>query len=85
MIAVGSDKTSVFIQFLIPLSQVHPEVQNQTQQEIDKMIGLDRMPVMDNIERLLYVQAVLNEVGSTNCSHTATEDIQVIRPIKFSM
>ena len=62
MIAAGSDTTSVFIQSLVLLLHAHPEVQRKAQQEIDNVIGLDRMPVIDDIKRLPYVQAVINEV-----------------------
>lgn len=41
------------------------EVQQKAQQEIDNVIGLDRMPVIDDIEMLPYVQAIINKVGST--------------------
>ncbi|KIM35572.1 hypothetical protein M413DRAFT_32429 [Hebeloma cylindrosporum] len=82
MIAAGSDTTSVFIQSLILFLQVHPEVQRKAQQEIDSVIGLDRMPVMDDIKRLPYVQAVIYEnhrlrpVAPLSVPHAATEDIQ---------
>ena len=39
------------------------EVQQEAQQEIDNVICLDRMPVIDDIERLPYVQAIINGVG----------------------
>ena len=41
------------------------EVQQEAQQDIDNVICLDRMPVIDDIERLPYVQAIINGVGST--------------------
>ena len=62
MIAGGFDTTSIFIQSLFLFLQTHPEIQQKAQQEIDKVIGLDRI---EDIERLPYVQAVINEVGST--------------------
>lgn len=67
MIAGGPDTTSIFIQSLFLFLQTHPdsEVQQKAQQEIDNVIGLDRMPVIDDIEMLPYVQATINEVGST--------------------
>jgi hypothetical protein len=75
MIAAGSDTTSVFIQSFILLLQAHPEVQRKAQQEIDNVIGADRMPVIDDIKKLPYVQAVINEVGSTRPPSSCSDGI----------
>jgi len=40
----------------------HPEVQQKAQQEIDSVIGFDRLPEIDDRLSLPYVNAILKEV-----------------------
>lgn len=46
-----------------------PEVQSRAQEEIDSVVGRDRLPEFSDIERLPYLSAVMKEVmrrvGST--------------------
>lgn len=41
----------------------HPHVQREAQKEIDELVGTDRLPNLEDFERLPYVQAVVNEVS----------------------
>lgn len=63
MIEAGSDTTSAILQSLVLLLMANPDVQAKAQKEIDDVIGLDRMPSLDDIEHLPYVQAIVLEVG----------------------
>ncbi|KAF8314339.1 cytochrome P450, partial [Cantharellus anzutake] len=40
----------------------HPEVQQRTQEELDRVIRPDRLPTMQDYEDLLYLVAVMKEV-----------------------
>ena len=40
----------------------YPEVQRKAQDEIDQVVGLDRLPVMSDLDRLPYVQALIWEI-----------------------
>lgn len=40
----------------------YPEVQKRAQQELDLVIGADKLPSCADLERLPYVRAVLSEV-----------------------
>jgi cytochrome P450 len=40
----------------------HPEVQKKAQEEIDSVVGPDRLPDFSDKENLPYVNAVLKEV-----------------------
>ncbi|KAG8912689.1 hypothetical protein FRC00_003985 [Tulasnella sp. 408] len=57
----GSDTTSSFLQSLILALVTHPEVQKKAQEEIDRVIGNDRAPVLGDIEHLPYCQAIILE------------------------
>jgi cytochrome P450 len=57
----GSDTTvSAVISFFLAML-VYPDVQRKAQAEIDRVVGKDRLPEMDDESRLPYVQAVVNE------------------------
>ena len=39
----------------------HPEVQKRAQDEIERVVGSDRLPEWEDMERLPYITAVLKE------------------------
>lgn len=39
-----------------------PEVQRRAQEEIDSVVGRDRLPEFSDVERLPYLSAVMKEV-----------------------
>lgn len=45
---------------------LYPDVQRRAQQEIDSVIGRDRLPSLADRENLPYVEAVVNEVLRIN-------------------
>ncbi|KAG8966557.1 hypothetical protein FRC03_011695 [Tulasnella sp. 419] len=61
LIEGGSDTTSSFLQSLILALVAFPEVQKKAQEEIDRVIGSDRAPVLSDIEHLPYIQAIIKE------------------------
>ena len=63
----GAETSSSFLQtFVIALLQ-NPESQRKAQEEIDRVIGGDRMPILDDFERLPYVKALVREVSRRSC------------------
>lgn len=62
LIEGGSDTTSSFIQTLLLALTVFPEAQRKAQEEIDRVVGLDRLPGLDDFSNLPYIQAVIQEV-----------------------
>ena len=40
---------------------IHPEVQKKAQQEIDRVIGADRLPTFSDREHLPYLECILKE------------------------
>ena len=41
---------------------LHPEIQQKAQSEIDRVVGLDRLPGLKDREKLPYVDAIVREV-----------------------
>lgn len=41
---------------------VYPEVQRKAQEEIDRVVGQDRLPTMTDRENLPYIEAMVKEV-----------------------
>ncbi|CAE6457751.1 unnamed protein product [Rhizoctonia solani] len=62
MIEGGSDTTSSWLQSLVLALAAFPEAQKKAQDEIDKVVGTDRMPTPDDFPELPYIQAVIKEV-----------------------
>lgn len=59
---------------------ITPEVQQKAQEEIDRVVGNDRLPNMADQKNILYIGAVVKEVlrwnpvGPMALPHTSTED-----------
>jgi len=58
----GADTTSAFVQTLVLALVKFPDTQARAQEELDSVIGGERPPQLDDIERLPYIQAVIKEV-----------------------
>ncbi|PPQ86501.1 hypothetical protein CVT25_008245 [Psilocybe cyanescens] len=59
---------------------MHPEVQRKAQEEIDNVVGIDRLPTLDDRDSLLYVEALYREITRWRPTlplgvvHSTTED-----------
>ncbi|MPC23701.1 Cytochrome P450 2D27 [Portunus trituberculatus] len=62
MFVAGMETTSSTLTTAIYLMTQHPHVQCQVQQELDKVVGRERLPSFLDMERLPYVQATIHEV-----------------------
>ncbi|XP_046394777.1 methyl farnesoate epoxidase-like [Ischnura elegans] len=60
--AAGTDTTISTLNHAFLYMIVHPKIQRKVQDEIDRVIGKDRMPSLEDRIRLPYVEATLNEV-----------------------
>ncbi|KAI2466346.1 putative cytochrome P450 oxidoreductase OrdA-like protein [Annulohypoxylon bovei var. microspora] len=76
----GADTTvSSIVCFFLAMT-VYPEVQKKAQEEIDRVVGQDRLPTMADREHLPYVEAMVKEVlrwhpvAPMALPHTSTED-----------
>ncbi|KAL0567565.1 hypothetical protein V5O48_014425 [Marasmius crinis-equi] len=57
----GSETSAVFLQSLVLLLIAFPEVQRKAQEEVDRVIGRDRLPSLEDIDDLPYIQALIKE------------------------
>ncbi|CAL1714231.1 unnamed protein product [Somion occarium] len=79
----GADTTAVFLRWFIACMVTYPDIQKRAQQEVDEVIGLDKSPVLDDIEKLPYLRAIIKEVHRfrpitpTAVPHSATADERV--------
>ncbi|GJJ06166.1 hypothetical protein Clacol_000355 [Clathrus columnatus] len=58
----GTDTTSAAIITFFAAMTLYPEVQRKAQEELDSLIGLERLPCVADRPSLPYVEAVLKEV-----------------------
>jgi len=62
MYAGGIDSITSILQMFYLLMILHPEVQEKAQEEIDRVVGQDRLPTQDDRAALPYVEAILKEI-----------------------
>ncbi|KAF8825423.1 hypothetical protein HHX47_DHR7000090 [Lentinula edodes] len=81
-ILAGAETTAVTVHVFFLLMAMFPEVQRKAQNELESVIGKDRLPSFEDRDRLTYVEAVCKEVmryhavvpnGLPHC--TAADDI----------
>ncbi|KZV92238.1 cytochrome P450 [Exidia glandulosa HHB12029] len=82
MYFAGSDTTiSTILSFVLEMV-LHPEVVQKAHDEIDRVVGRDRLPTFDDRESLPYIEAIMREVyrlypvATLGVAH-ATEDDDV--------
>ena len=61
LLEAGSDTTSSTVYAFMLAMLLYPEVQRQAQEEIDTMVGTDRMPTMEDEASLPYVRGCMKE------------------------
>ncbi|GJD03177.1 cytochrome P450 [Colletotrichum higginsianum] len=76
----GADTTVSSIASFFLAMMVYPEVQQKAQEEIDRVVGQDRLPNAHDRERLPYIDAIVKElmrwnpIGPMGLPHSSTED-----------
>ncbi|KAA8651170.1 hypothetical protein EYZ11_007034 [Aspergillus tanneri] len=79
--AAGSDSTVAIMQSVILAFLMFPEVVQRAQEEIDRVIGIDRLPNFEDRKNLPYVDGIVKEawrwnpVGPMGLTHKSEEDI----------
>ncbi|KAM0552436.1 hypothetical protein ACHAPJ_007997 [Fusarium lateritium] len=61
LLEAGSDTTSSTLCAFVQAMLLYPEVQRKAQQEVDKVVGDNRLPTMDDESDLQYVRACMKE------------------------
>lgn len=79
--AAGSDSTVAIMESVILAFLLFPEVVERAHDEIDRVVGSNRLPTFDDRKNLPYVDAIIKEawrwnpVGPMGLTHKAEEDI----------
>ena len=79
--AAGSESIVATITSVILALVMFPEVQQRAQEEIDNVVGTDRLPDFEDRKNLPYVQGIVKEawrwnpVGPMGLTHKSEEDI----------
>ena len=60
--AGGGDTTVSFLHSFFLAMQLYPEVQRKAQEEIDRVVGTDRLPVIADRPNLPYIEAIIKEL-----------------------
>ncbi|KAG7211265.1 hypothetical protein KM043_010572 [Ampulex compressa] len=80
----GSETTSMCLSFCFLYLLLYPHVQRKAQEEIDRVIGRDKLPTISDRPRMVYINAIVLEslrmfMGRTlNMPHRAMKDIDVM-------
>lgn len=61
LLEAGSDTTASILVGFIQAMMSFPDVQKRAQEEIDKIVGPDRLPTMDDADSLPYIRACVKE------------------------
>lgn len=80
LVEAGSESTSTVINAWIMACQLFPDVVGPAQEELDRVVGLDRMPTFDDEDKLPYIRAMVKEtlrwwpITKPGMPHSVTED-----------
>lgn len=61
LLEAGSDTTASTLYGFILALLMWPDVQRRAQEEIDKFVGPDRLPTMDDYDNLFYIRCCIKE------------------------
>jgi cytochrome P450 len=80
LVEAGSETTSAFLNAFILTMCRNPRISQKAQEEIDRVVGSNRMPTFDDEQNLPYIRALIKELLRTRppnkigINHSTTED-----------
>ncbi|KAL7873468.1 hypothetical protein AOLI_G00125390 [Acnodon oligacanthus] len=83
LIGAGQDTVSTVMQWILLLLVKYPDMQAELQQQIDKVVGRDRLPSMDDKADLAYLEAFIYETMRytsfvpVTIPHSTTSDVTI--------
>ena len=84
MFTAGSDTSSTSIEWAMSEMLRNPPVMKKLQEELERVVGLERMVQESDLPSLVYLQAVVNETlrlhppGPISIPHLSVEDCTVL-------
>ncbi|KAK0720138.1 cytochrome P450 [Lasiosphaeris hirsuta] len=66
ILIAGNDTTAATVTLLVLYLMQNPDVQRKAQQEVDRVVGTDRLPTWDDVPNLHYAKLVLQETYRMN-------------------
>ncbi|KAF9442110.1 cytochrome P450 [Macrolepiota fuliginosa MF-IS2] len=76
----GVESTASIMQWFLALIPSHPHVQQKAHEELDRVVGRDRLPTIEDQQDLPYIRAIIKEVERCynpfwlGTPHVSTED-----------
>ncbi|KAK3368604.1 putative cytochrome P450 [Podospora didyma] len=76
----GSESSAVVMSVFVMAAVLYPEMMQKAQEEVDRVVGPDRMPTFDDLANLPYIHAIVKEllrwrpVTPGGIPHAVTED-----------
>ena len=83
MIIAGTDTSAQTVNWFLLLMANHPEIQARAHEELDRVVGRDALPTVEDRTRLPFVFACLAEsmryrtIGPLGLPHKASEDTEI--------
>ena len=83
LFVAGAETTSSTLQWAIAYLVHNPEVQKRAQNELDNVVGRSRLPSLEDLTQLPYIEALMSEiqrcgnVGPFALRHAVSKDIEV--------
>ncbi|OAG38046.1 hypothetical protein AYO21_07768 [Fonsecaea monophora] len=80
LVEAGSETTSAFLNSWILAMTLHPHIMKKAQEEVDRVVGGDRLPTWEDEANLPYLRAMIKELLRTRppnkfgIQHYTTED-----------
>ncbi|KAJ8341447.1 hypothetical protein SKAU_G00337380 [Synaphobranchus kaupii] len=83
LIGAGQDTVSTFLQWILLLLVKYPHIQTKIQEQIDKVVGRDRLPSVEDKSSLVYLDAFIYETMRftsfvpVTIPHSTTSDVTI--------
>ncbi|XP_048048082.1 cytochrome P450 1B1-like [Megalobrama amblycephala] len=83
LIGAGQDTVSTVMQWMLLLLVKHPSIQTKLQEQIDKVVGRDRLPSIEDRSNLAYLDAFIYETMRftsfvpVTIPHSTTADVTI--------